>query len=450
MRGCSVAVVGICVVGCGGATHQDRGDAPDAASGGVLDAGADASADAGADTNVAHVHLLGDFDHDTIAGVPVVFSAKDGIAIAVEMTDATGDASHAISHDASVTVIHPDGNQETVTVFGVQPGTTLRFGTLEAQRPAIAHMKVTWPAAGPGNDLAYDVETRCGGFGGYYMGSSWSFDIDDRCAGHPFDVTIGVFQNDRVVSYQTLTNQTAVDGGTIAFHDKYVASPVVTGSYKVPVGTLLGGYLVDTYAGRRYFDAAFLMPSSSSDGTGTLVYALPPAPDSTLEHQITANLPGGATQVIGRRFSFTDQLGFDITSVLEPSITSVAFDGASRTLRWTVEPGEAPDLVHARLRHHHAGGGYRSWEVVAPGNVTRLAPPRLPASLAKYDLQSSDEVTGSLELVHAGTDYQRLVGDVGIWLARNNIGPGGPDPGAVEWLGVPADVNAYVTSAEDF
>jgi hypothetical protein len=447
-----VVCVGLWCAACGGGgggAPDEKADAAvdavpadDTVDGGADAAPADASVDATA-RGIARVKVLADEPGDLIAQIPVLFSRQDGELIAVEMTDDAGEAAYEIPRDVSVTMVHPWPQKGTVTITGVQPGATVRFGAPSPPLRIIARMNVSWPETGIA-DTFYDVETPCGGFGEFrYERTSGELEIDERCAGKTFDVTVIALRKGVIRSYLTRTQQTAVDGGTLALDGAYADVPVLTPTYTMPVGARFNDHLVATYDGRRYVNAQAFMPTST-DGKGTLTYALPPVPGSLLVNTTNVHLDSGETQVIGRRFASTDQLGFDVTAALAANVTSAAFNPSTRVLTWEPAIRSAPDVAYASLDDQDSR---RVWRVVAAGDAPAVTLPRLPAPLAEYDVTPDHYIVCTLVMMHLGIAYPRLVDGLGTWVARNGVWFGG---GAIDWLGAPRELTSYTATITGF
>ncbi len=391
--------------------------------------------------NVIDVIVLPDFAGDTIASLPVVFSASDGSLLGVETTDASGHASHTVTSAASVTVIRPSGNQGTVTIEDVQPGSTLRFGSLYVQYPTLATMTASWPSDIAG--AAYDVETRCGGFSAYYEETSGSLVIDNRCSSGTFDATVAEYYNDHVVAYQTLTGQTPVDGGSLAFTGTWTPATQFPGAFTdLPLNSTLTGLLTETSSDGLTFEISDAMEYFSMDGTGALNFAFPPAPGAALYELVDASVSTG-TQYIGHRLAYTDPVGFDIGAALEPAITNVSFDATSNTVSWTAAAGEAPAAIRARLSYPGPANMYPTWIIVAPGTATSVSVPQLPDSLAMYRI--AGQVQGALALLHESKSYADMIGDIDLWFGRSNI-----TDGSIDWTAAPQDLTSYTAPASSF
>ena len=430
----------VAVVGCGGSGMKMPGDGA-AGGDGKSDGPADASSPDAPPDRIT-ISVLPDYLDDPIANLPVVFSHPDGTLIGVEMTDAQGHASHMATTATMVTLIKPTGNRGTVTLVDVEPGTALRFGALWMQRPTVATMHASWPSASTAPDSAYDVETRCGGLGGYYEELSGSVALDARCAGS-FDATAVAFLNFHVASYMTLTNQTVHDGGTLAFTGTWTPAPVILANDTgLPNNTFLLGTLTQTYNQERFFDDEADTRGPSTTGSASLAYQLPPAPGSELHEELQVDFDA-ANEVIGRRIASTDDVSFDMSADIAPAITSVNYDAPSQTVSWATAAGPAPVLSRTEISYRNASGSYPTWIIIAPGNVTSVTPPQLPDSLA--DERIVDNVQGRLMLFHFAKSYPEVVGDIDLWIARSNI-----YPAYVDFQGMPADVSRYTAVVNSF
>lgn len=431
------------LVGCGSGMGAGDDDAP---GGGKADSGADAGNHAMPDAaGPIEVTVLPDYWQDPIANLPVVFNAVDGSVIAVEMTDASGHASHAVTEPVSVTVIKPSGNQGTVTLMDVPPGAALRFGSLWTKRPVVATMRATWPPGPSGVPHTYvDVETRCGGFGGYYEQASGTIELDARCTG-TIDATATQYFEGDVRAYLSVSGQAIANNGTIAFTGTWTPAPLFQANFTgLPNNTSLSGVLTETYGQERYFDDSDSTRTYSTNGTATLVYRLPPAPGSELHEEVTAYLSSGVgNEVFGRRLAYGDPVGFDLGPALVPNIVTTSYDAATNTVHWTTEPGAPPQVVRAELFYPGADGSYPTWIIVAPGTATSVTPPQLPDSLAQYRVVGT--VQGAVELLHVAKSYAEIVGDVDLWYGRSNI-----NFGTVDWQGAPAELTSYVNAVARF
>ena len=430
------------LVGCG----SGMGAGDDAPGGGKADSAADAGNLAMTDAaGPIEVTVLPDYWQDQIANLPVVFNALDGSVIAVEMTDSNGHASHAVTSPVSVTVIKPNGNQGTVTLMDVQPGAALRFGSLWKRRDVNANMRVTWPPGPSGVPHIYtDVETRCGGLGGYFEQASGTIELDARCSGTVDAMAVQYYEGN-VHTYLLLSAQPIVNNGTLAFTGSWLPAPLFQANFTgVPKNTSLSGVLTETYDQVRYFEDSDSTRTSSTDGTASLFFRLPPAPDSELHEEITAYLPSGVgNEVFGRRIAYTDPVGFDLGPALVPNIVTASYDAAAQTVHWTTEPGAPPQVVRASLFYPGADGSYPNWIIVAPGTATSVRPPQLPDSLAQYRVVGS--VSGSVQLLHVAKSYAEIVNDIDLWYGRSNI-----EFGTVDWYGAPADLESYVNAVVRF
>jgi hypothetical protein len=432
-------LIALAIAGCGGQTKPNPGTNPDGGHDSMGHPNPDGALPDAAPDRI-DIAVLPDYLNDPVANLPVLFSAADGSVLGVEMTDATGHTSHMVTTAASVTLIKPSGNQGTVTIMAVQPGTTLRFGALWKPRATVATMHVTWPAETAG--AFYDVETPCGGFGTYYQESSGQVALDARCTG-PFGAVIASYLDGEVREYMTLSNQTVSDGGTIAFTGSWTPVQSFLASYTgLPNNTTLIGTLAETYGQERYFDSSASMSSFSTNGSGALAFALPPAVGSELHEQVDAYMNAG-NQSVGRRLAYTDPTGFDLGAALAPNITTASFNATASTLSWTTEAGAAPQVVRADLHYPGTTNSYPTWVVVAPGSVTSVTIPQLPSSLAQYAI--TGQVQGGLQLFHLAKSYADVVGDVDLWIGRSNI-----NRGSIDWQGAPADLTGYTAPTATF
>jgi hypothetical protein len=74
-----------------------------------------------------------------------------------------------------------------------------------------------------------------------------------------------------------------------------------------------------------------------------------------------------------------------------------------------------------------------------------------PDSLSRFDFRRTDEIRGTVVLVHVGKDYQQLIGDLGLWLARDSVFlHGRAGVGGIEWRGAPEELTGYTTTVASF
>jgi hypothetical protein len=408
-------------------------------------------ADAPPEMGMVTVEYLGDSYDAVVAGHTVVFADNDGTQLGTEVTDADGKASHVIPRDATVTLVRV-GTYDVyaVTRIGVQPGETLRFGTTWQPLPTIATMTVSWPSAGTG--YRYDVKTPCGGSASNYINAtSTTITIDERCAGKTFDVyvaRISTFNYD-VHGYLMATAQTANDGGSITVTGTWSDNTQpLEGTYAVPTGTRISGLLSATYDTRDYDGDDVSMSGYTTSPTASLSYRLLPAPGSQLLHEVELERMGQVQkQIVGRRFPYATQVGFDITSSLTTWIASASFDKASRTLTWSTETTQAADVVRANFAYNRSATQDVRWLVIAPGDVTSVVLPALPGELAVHGVTAQDTVTGALALVDVDRSFATIASDLGTWLARHNlISLQRP----IDWADAPTDLDHFTMSLLGF
>jgi hypothetical protein len=407
---------------CTDSSHGATGDDTPAADGGVSGddggGGDDGSgSDAGSDvptTGVATIILLGESATDPIANVPVVFADKAGTLLGVEMTDAAGHASHEISRDASVTIIHAQ-TKHVESRVGLQPGEAIRFGSTARAHAKVAHIQFLTT---PQTNTRYQIVSKCGT--GYSDTANILVDLDDRCTlGGTVAVTllhVGA-QSGVIGSYITKTISVA-NNATETIDGASTAVPQVSGTFAMPNGWSLSGTMTETYDNSYFMsDSEEMGYLSQNNAGGSLEYRLAPASGSELRNEIDVD---GATghQILGTRRAYsTNNIDADLTG-LHGWITAATLDSATRTATWTTDgQGDSTDIIRLRV-HAFQNGDTLDWTVLAPGSATSIVLPLLPSAYNAYNFDS-DDVNGSLSLAHVGQPWSQIAPDAAMWFGRS-------------------------------
>jgi hypothetical protein len=326
------------------------------------------------------------------AHVPVVFYKPDGSIATTAKTDAMGRASATIERNSLVMVVNPVNH-----VLGAiaNPGETLKFGPDLTSREPNGSVSVSWPARViTGYTTYYYVYTSCGG-GVETTGTSISLPLYKGCSTDPFDVVVTSRRSSQEVTGVMSRRGVLATGGlvTVNLGDNGGAWKTAS-STSVELANIPAGTTSTACTGVQYLgDLSF---NSTGTFVSTCSMRLLPEPQSTwaVEASFKRNDDDRFAVQMRQTFPQTAIGAIDSSNHL-PWITSLAYDPATRQVRWNSESDAQLDA--SVLRIEVTEGRYLVWRIVAPNGLPKtFTMPALPPELAARDLRANEVARASL------------------------------------------------------
>jgi len=339
-----------------------------------------------------------------VADIDVVSVQPDGSAGPTGKTDATGKVTlSGVLQGAAITVIYPtaDGYQ-LVTTLGVKPGDDLVYGEQYLQTlPAGTGGTMTVNIPAQAGATSYYVYTPCGAYGFTAPGA---VTVAEGCTVATATLLVVAYDGNYVpLASGVLRDVPFTDGATATLA---AWDPVTVDGFAASVSGLpadvssVALYATPVFAGRLVYYQSFPTPDAGS-AAGTMTF---PADGDRIaswaeihrsaqvgRHEVYQGLAGDATSV-------------SLTSPQLPWLGQVLVNSAAQIGTWVQVGDGAYDAAvgFVSWSRYDAGNNvttYYNWTVeVPPGlNVWTWASP--PAALADYVPVSSDNISGSVQLV---------------------------------------------------
>jgi len=361
-----------------------------------MDAAADSASDGSPAGGVVTMTVQRDDAPDV--GVPVVFLASDGTAIATVMTDGSGVATAAMPQGGSVTVIQtmPD---VISTYIGVAPTDALTLTDYRGAEPTQT-VNVTSPTEMGANGYTYNF--ACGG---------------------PFNAAQVTLPHDCGASDDVLvraTNGTDYIGAFVAF-DVPIANQAmsIAGTY-IPMtsqtfavtnagattSVTFSAWVAGSHGVMNYRNGAIPISAGSGSGSTTEGFVADGVNQAVM---ISAQIPtatGMFTQTVTSIAPSSASSTVDLGSLYLPSMTSPpSYDIAGHAVSWQSAGGaQMPDMTLATLlmtRDTHVW----QWNIAAPYTAGELRLPTLPVLGFDYNPQAADSIAIELGQAHVPGGY---------------------------------------------
>jgi hypothetical protein len=376
-------LLGLSLIACGDSSNKHTfNDAMPAHDGAVLP---DAAPDAPPAKGVVKITVY-DMYSNLASGVAVAFLNADSTVVLETTTDANGVAMATMAPGGSVTSLRPEDStqQHLYTFEGVQPGDQLQLGGPRGPGNGTTATVVLGIVPGASS---YVVATPCGRqtvssvtiIPGS-ISTTFSF-VDCTATGvfvEAFDGTgasLGAFLKPAQVLTGTidLTAETYKPRKTLALTASNI--PGVVNNLNVQLSLITGSF--------DLFDYGTSLPAGASTSTGTATIPDEGAP--ALVSFVDVGRQNGHQQIV-RSEAAPAAWALDVGANLIPWLLSTAvFDGESHSVVWT-EIGAGTATGTTAYVYVNTPTASYDWNVVAPYTPGKLVLPKLPTSLAMFNV----------------------------------------------------------------
>ncbi|MEZ4367103.1 MAG: hypothetical protein R2939_12590 [Kofleriaceae bacterium] len=370
-------------------------------------------------------------DDPPAIGATVLFHRADGSLAATATTDDDGRASADLAAGDAITVVRvrADGADLT-TILAVAPDDHLAIGRRryyewtdeEAARFTLAS------AAGATSYAVYAPCSQATATGG---STEVTVTMNDRC-GATYDAIAVAFDapGGAPVGYVYLPPRARPTAEIdVASIGAWAPMPNLTATFTgVPTGVTF-----DAFTGLVLSDLARFSRYAVATPTGTTAAYTVPMPLDSGHMQFDVRLRRAADLGplrLARRGAATTSYTLDLAPTLAPFLGTPTFDPATGVAAVAVDGGGRADALSFDLAYAHDGATY-TWRIHAPGELTEVALPSLPASLAALAPRVGDVTDARARTLRVddGVGYDGVRGEldrnveVGFepWLRRDDI-----------------------------